>query len=129
MNSSFSSVRQAGTTWWLYAPGGVGLFLPGLWVFNSPGSAFLELRPYFAVAIAFSGGASVLFALGNRARLPNWGWLLGLGLAEVLLGSYLVAVPVAAASVLAFIIGFWLLLRSNSIISKAFVLRHLGCAK
>jgi uncharacterized membrane protein HdeD (DUF308 family) len=44
----------------------------------------------------------------------------------VLFGFYLLQAPIVAAGTLAFVIGFWLLLRSGSTIANAFVLRRLG---
>jgi uncharacterized membrane protein HdeD (DUF308 family) len=110
----------------VYVLAGIGLFALGIWVFNSPGAAFLGLTIYFAALILFNGVANTLFALSNRTRLQGWGWLLSLGLAEVVFGVYLISQPIVAAGTLAFFIGFWLLLRSISTIVNAFTLRRLG---
>jgi uncharacterized membrane protein HdeD (DUF308 family) len=126
MDSPVASARQAAANWWVYVLTGVVLFLLGLWAFNNPGAAFLGLTIYFAAAILFNGVAGIVFALGNRTHLRGWGWLLALGLAEVIFGFYLLSAPIAAAGTLVFFIGFWLLLRSGSTIANAFVLRRLG---
>jgi uncharacterized membrane protein HdeD (DUF308 family) len=44
----YSSIRPAATNWWVYLLAGLGLLGLGLWVFNSPGAAFLGLTFYFA---------------------------------------------------------------------------------
>lgn len=126
METSPSTLRQAAANWWVYLLAGVGLFGLGLWVFNSPGPAFLGLTIYFAALILYNGVANTLFAITNRTRLRGWGWLLALGLGELVFGFYLLSQPVAAAGTLAFFIGFWLLLRSGSTVANAFVLRRLG---
>jgi len=126
MQTSSSPIRTAATNWWVYVLAGLGLFGLGIWVLNSPGAAFLGLTLYFAALILFNGVANTIFALSNRARLQGWGWLLALGLAEILFGVYLLSQPVVAAGTLAFVIGFWLLLRSGSTVANAFSLRRLG---
>lgn len=124
--SATTTLRSAAANWWGYLLAGLGLFGLGLWVLNSPGAAFLGLTIYFAALILFNGMANVLFSLSNRARLRGWGWLLALGAAEVLFGFYLLSQPAVAAGTLAFVIGFWLLLRGGSTVANAFALRRLG---
>ena len=126
METSASPLRTAAANWWVYLLAGLGLFGLGIWVLNSPGAAFLGLTLYFAALILFNGVANTLFAVSNRTRLQGWGWLLALGLAEILFGVYLLSQPVVAAGTLAFVIGFWLLLRSGSTVANAFSLRRLG---
>ena len=119
-------MRQTAVNWWVYVLAGLGLFGVGLWVFNSPDAAFLGLTIYFAALILYNGVANTIFSLSNRARLRGWGWLLALGLGEVLFGIYLLSQPIVAAGTLAFVIGFWLLLRSGATVANAFALRRLG---
>jgi uncharacterized membrane protein HdeD (DUF308 family) len=126
MDITNSSLRSAATNWWVYLIGGLVLFGLGLYAFSSPGSTFLGLTIYFAAVILFNGVGNIVFALSNRERLRGWGWLLALGLAEAAFGFYLVSAPVVAAATLAYVIGFWVLLRSGSTIANAFVLRRLG---
>lgn len=126
MESSPLPVRRAAANWWVYVLGGLALLLLGIWVFSNPASAFLGLTLYFAAAILFNGVGSAVFAFTNRDHLRGWGWLLALGLAEILFGVYLLSQPIVAAGTLAFVIGFWLLLRSGSIVANAFSLRRLG---
>jgi uncharacterized membrane protein HdeD (DUF308 family) len=57
----------------VYLLAGLGLFRLGLWVFNSPGAAFLGLTFYFTDLILFNGVANTIFALSNRTRLRGWG--------------------------------------------------------
>ncbi|RZL12514.1 MAG: hypothetical protein EOO62_10800 [Hymenobacter sp.] len=121
-----SPLRTAAASWWVYLLAGLGLFGLGLWALNSPGAAFLGLTIYFAGLILYNGVANIIFSLSNRTRLRGWGWLLALGLAEVLFGFYLLSQPIVAAGTLAFVIGCWLLLRSGSTVANAFVLRRLG---
>jgi uncharacterized membrane protein HdeD (DUF308 family) len=126
MKNSAAILRPAATNWWVYLLAGIGLFGLGIWVLSSPGAAFLGLTIYFAALILFNGVANTIFALSNRARLRGWGWLLALGLAEILFGLYLLSQPIVAAGTLAFVIGFWLLLRSGATVANAFTLRRLG---
>lgn len=126
MEASNRELRSAASNWWVYVLGGIALFLLGLYAFNYPAGAFLQLTIIFAAVILFNGVGNVLFALSNRARLGGWVGLLVLGIAEVLLGAYLLFSPVVAAGTLAYFIGFWLLLRSGSLVGKAFTLRRLG---
>jgi len=80
----------------------------------------------FAVVILFNGVGSLIFALANRAHLRGWGWLLAMGVVEIIFGFYLLNAPLFAAEALIFFIGFWLLLRGGATVANAFVLRRLG---
>lgn len=126
METTVSSERRAAANWWVFVLAGLGLFGLGLWVFNSPGAAFLGMTFYFAALILFNGVANTVFALTNRSHLRGWGWLLALGLGEVVFGFYMLSQPIVAAGTLAFFIGFWLLLRGGSTVANAFALRRLG---
>ena len=128
METSASAIRTATANWWVYLLAGIGLFGLGLWALASPGATFLGLTIYFAALILYNGFANTIFAISNRTRLRGWGWLLALGMAEILFGCYLLSQPIIAAGTLAFVIGFWLLLRSASTVANAFVLRRLGYA-
>ncbi|NML64242.1 hypothetical protein HHL22_03390 [Hymenobacter sp. RP-2-7] len=126
MEVTNNPLRSAAANWWVYVVGGLALFLLGLYAFSSPAGAFLGLTVYFAAVILFNGVGNVLFAVSNRTRLRGWVGLLVLGLAEVALGAYLFSAPGVAAGTLAYFIGFWLLLRSGSLVAKSFTLRRLG---
>lgn len=126
MEMSKNPLRTAAANWWVYVLGGIVMVALGLYAFASPASAFLGLTIWFAALILFNGVGNILFAVSNRTRLGGWVGLLVLGIAEALLGAYLFAAPVAAAGTLAYFIGFWVLLRSGSVVAKSFTLRRLG---
>ncbi|MFD1872860.1 HdeD family acid-resistance protein [Hymenobacter bucti] len=121
-----SPLRPVAANWWVFVLAGLGLFGLGLWVFNSPDAAFLGMTFYFAALILFNGVANAVFALTNRSHLRGWGWLLALGIGEIVFGFYMLTQPIVAAGTLAFFIGFWLLLRGGSTVANAFALRRLG---
>lgn len=121
-------LRAAASNWWVYVVGGLVLLLLGLYAFSYPAGAFLELTVFFAAVILFNGVGNVLFAVSNRTRLGGWAGLLALGIGEVLLGGYMLYAPAVAAGTLAYFIGFWLLLRSGTLVAKAFTLRRRGYA-
>ena len=126
MEVSGNPRRSAAANWWVYVLGGLVLFLLGLYAFTYPGEAFLGMTIYLAAVILFNGVGNVLFAVSNRPQLAGWVGLLLLGAAEVLLGAYLFAAPAVAAGTLAYFIGFWVLLRSGSVVAKSFTLRRRG---
>jgi len=116
----------AASNWWVFVLTSLLLIGLGLWAFRNPGQAFLGLTIYFAVVILFNGVGSLIFALTNRAHLRGWGWLLAMGVVEIIFGFYLLNAPLFAAEALIFFIGFWLLLRGGATVANAFVLRRLG---
>lgn len=126
MAVSGNSLRPAAANWWVYVLGGLVMLLLGAYAFTSPESAFLGLTVWFAAIILFNGVGNVLFATSNRQQLGGWVGLLLLGIAEVLLGAYLLAAPGVAASTLALFISFWVLLRGGSLAAKALTLRRRG---
>ena len=127
METTVRQVRGAAASWWLYLLSGILLLILGFAAFQHPAGAYLSLSLWFAVIILMQGVSGLFFAYRHRRTLPSWGWLLALGAGEVALGGYLLAIPAAALTTLAFFIGFWLL-RSMSTISSAFAMRRLGVA-
>lgn len=119
-------LRRDAANWWVYLLSGLLLIGLGFLAFSHPGRTYLGLSLWFSAVILVNGLAGAFFAFSNRATLRGWGWLLALGLAEALLGLYLLSVPLAAAGTLAFVIGCWLLFRSSITLSNAFALKNLG---
>ena len=116
----------AAANWWVFVLTGLLLIGLGLWAFRNPNEAFLGMTIYFAAIILFNGVGGLIFALTNRAHLPGWGWLMGLGVLEIIFGFFLLNSPLFAAQALIFFVGIWLLLRGGATVANAFVLRRLG---
>lgn len=119
---------RAAANWWVFVLTGLLLLGLSVWAFRDPGEAFLGMTVYFAAVILFNGVGGLIFALTNREHLRGWGWLMGIGVVEIIFGFYLLNSPLFAAQALVFFIGIWLLLRGGATVANAFALRHLGYA-
>lgn len=126
MEAATRQIRYEASNLWLYLLGGSLLLWLGFVAFQNPVSAYLGLSLYFAATIFVNGLVGAVFALSNRASIRGWGWVATTGVLEALLGLYLLVAPGLAASALAFVIGFWLVYRSITAITNAFMLRQLG---
>ncbi len=126
MESTFNDFRRTANNWWVFLISGILLIILGIAAFINPVEAYLGLSIYFAAVILVNGVSGIYFSISHRVTLQGWGWLLILGIAEVLLGLYLLAAPLVAMSTLAFFIGFWLLFRSSITISNAIAIKNLG---
>ena len=104
---------------WTYISLGVLFIIVAGFVFSRPVSSYLALVVYFALTFFISGALRSIFAVTNREVLNNWGWYLAGGLFDVLLGILLFARLDMAALFLPYYVGFFLMISSISVISKA----------
>jgi len=112
--------------WWLPLIFGVLLVLMSIWIFSNPVESFKGLNFLFSIGILFSAAITIGFALSNKNTYYGWGWLLTGGILEALFGLILMLQPHVTMSILAIIIGIWLIVKGISQLSWAIELRRYG---
>lgn len=74
-----------------------------------------------------AGIVNVLWAFANREWNDSWGWSLARGLLEVLFGVWLLLMPLPlVATLLIYVVGFWMLFHSVLGICEASELSGIG---
>jgi len=107
ISSAISTVRN----WWWFAIKGLLLLAAGVAILIRPAEGYVGLSVLFSVIIFCVGLVQIAFALGNRATLSGWGWLLMLGIFTLIFAWLVLYFPLAGAvsiiyySALAFIAG------------------------
>ncbi|MFS4417183.1 HdeD family acid-resistance protein [Maribacter sp. 2307ULW6-5] len=111
-----------------YLPLLVGLFfiIVGLVAFTAPEESFLALGLLFSLGFVFGGISEILFSLGNRQVMENWGWSLAFGIFTFVVGVLLFLNPTLSMTTLAFYIGFVVLFRSVAAISFSLDIKRYG---
>ncbi len=126
MESSLFPMKHIRSTirhWWVHLLIGVLFVVVGIWVVREPAGAYLSLALLFAVSMLVSGSFQVVFSMVNRSSLRGWGWMLFMGLLELVLGVYLLGNFALTLVVLEVFVGFWMMFRAIDLILFAFKLK------
>lgn len=113
---------------WMAFIQGIIYAVVGLYMMLAPIVSYVALSFIFSVAILITGILEILYAAGNR-HTPNWGWRLGGGVIDLLIGVFLIVYPFLSVEVIPLLIAFWLLFRGLAAIGDALDMRHYGALR
>lgn len=108
--------RKAIKHWWLLLLLGITIFVFGVITLAYPAESYLALSLAFGFLILASGVVSIVLAFTNDNVLLGKGWIFALGIIEILLGIILIFAIEITLVTLPILLGFWLLLRSFTMI-------------
>ncbi|HLH25531.1 MAG TPA: HdeD family acid-resistance protein [Chloroflexota bacterium] len=117
-------VTQLARHWWAMAIRGVIAIVIGLIAFIWPGIAVAALVMLFGVFMFLDGIFAVVAAVQERATVPHWWALLIEGIAGIVAGLIVWALPGLAALVLIYFIAAWALITGIMEIIAAIRLRE-----
>jgi uncharacterized membrane protein HdeD (DUF308 family) len=100
----------------------------GLYMMFTPVVSYLALSVVFSVSILVNGVLEVIYAAGNR-HMPNWGWRLGGGVIDLLIGVFLIVYPFISVEVIPVLMAFWLLFRGLAVIGDAIDMRRYSALR
>ena len=123
LESSLKEIRKDIKNWWVLLLLGILFIGMGIFVFAKPLESYVTLAIFFAVSMLVSGITQFWFAIANRKEIDGWGWQLALGIMEFIFGMVLVFKMDITMAILPFYVGFWLLLKSFSLIGISFELK------
>jgi len=103
---AFSPAYAARTSGEQVAAGVIGV-IAGVVLVAWPGPSLLVLAFFVGAWLTVSGCFHIITSIARRRQLPYWGFTLGLGIIEVLLGIWAMRRPDATLSLLITIIGLW----------------------
>lgn len=99
--------------WWISLIVGLFSIAAGIGCFVTPGGSLVLLTVLFVTTLLAGGILNILFATLNRKRIAYWSWSLARGIIEVLLGIWLILLPLPVVTTgLIFLVGFWMLFHS-----------------
>ena len=117
------TLKGAVKHWYLTLILGIAFIGLGFWVFQTPLQSYIALAMLFSFAFLFTGGLEIKFAIFNRQHIGNWGWLLTVGIVDIVVGTYLVTHPLVSVELLPYFVAFVILFRSLSGVGWAFELK------
>jgi uncharacterized membrane protein HdeD (DUF308 family) len=111
---------------WLHGVLGVLMLIAGVMALLSPFQTFGILAVLIAWYLLFKGLADIVVSVVERAALPAWGLLLGLGIVQVVFGVWALSSPTRSVWLLVLWVGTIALIRGISEIVLAMNLRRLN---
>jgi uncharacterized membrane protein HdeD (DUF308 family) len=112
--------------WWLILLSGVLLIGLGIWVIVLPAQSYLTLSLTFSFIILAAGVFEIIFSISNLGSLKWWGWTFTGGVADLIIGVYLLSYPGITMVILPFVVGLWMLFRGIIAIGHAIEIRAYG---
>lgn len=113
--------------WWVSLLAGILSVAVGIWCIATPAESLMALTTVFICVLIATGICNAVFAAVNARESIGWGWTLARGILELLLGIWLIALPLSfVAEMLVLIVGFWILFYAVLGIGEACELQRLG---
>lgn len=113
--------------WWVSLVVGILSIVTGVCCFVVPADSLAVMTAFFIAVLVTAGIVNVLWAFANREWNDSWGWSLARGLLEVLFGMWLLLMPLPlVATLLIYVVGFWMLFHSVLGICEASELSGIG---
>jgi len=111
--------------WWLFLIRGILFLAIAILAFAAPAKTLLVYTIWIGIGFLIAGVLTTIYALRNRDE-EGWGWSLGGGLLDLVLGLLFVMRPIESAGVLVLLLAFWLLLSGILTSVQSFELRKNG---
>ncbi len=113
--------------WWISLLVGILALILAVWALVTPIETLTAMIYVFIIMFFISGISDIIFAVINRNAMRGWGWSLMNGILEVIFGVILLIIPATViATILLYIIGFWVLFRSVWSVGEAIELQIIG---
>lgn len=126
-DSKVSLEKKAVRFGWISLVIGILSIVVGVGCLVWPGSSLAAFTLLFVLALLVSGVLNILFAVLNRNRISYWSWTLVRGIVELLLGIWLIVLPLPVVSAgIVYLIGFYMLFHSIVGIGESCELQRCG---
>lgn len=124
MNYSISDLLESSKTairsWWLMLLVGIALFVVGMLVLIFPLASFVGMTLIFGILMFAVGVFELVVAWSGRNVVTGRGWMVVAGIIQVALGILLMWDLGLTAVTLPIFLGFWLMIRSFTLIGLGF---------
>lgn len=95
--------------WWLVLIKGIILIFLSFFIFGNPAGTLLGLALYIGISLMVTGVLLIITSISNRESDTQWGWNLAGGILDLIFGFILLSNPAVTATVLPFVVGFWMI--------------------
>ena len=112
--------------WWLILLRGIIFLVLSFFVFAHPVTALVGLALYIGISLLLTGMFLVVLALSTRGANENWGWRLAEGIIDVIFAVVLLSNPGITATVLPFVVGFWMMVFGIMMFADSFQVKKTG---
>ncbi|MGB5264136.1 MAG: HdeD family acid-resistance protein [Lutimonas sp.] len=126
MANAMSKVTHSVKNWWIFLVIGILMIIGAIWMFKTPIESFVGLTVFFSMLIFISGILTIIYAIGHRDEIENWGLYLGGGILDIIVGFILLKYPGVTMVLFSLFVGFWLLFRGIFMISGSFKMKKEG---
>lgn len=126
MANAMSKVTHSVKNWWIFLVIGILMIIGAIWMFKTPIESFVGLTVFFSMLIFISGILTIIYAIGHRDEIENWGLYLGGGILDIIVGFILLKYPGVTMVLFSLFVGFWLLFRGVFMISGSFKMKKEG---
>ena len=126
MANAISKVTHSVKNWWMFLVIRILMIIGAIWMFKTPIESFVGLTVFFSMLIFISGILTIIYAIGHRDEIENWGLYLGGGILDIIVGFILLKYPGVTMVLFSLFVGFWLLFRGIFMISSSFKMKKEG---
>ncbi len=112
--------------WWLFLITGLLFLITGVWVLLTPLESYITLSVLFGVIFFVAGLTKIVFSVSNKNYISGWGWYLGIGIIDFLLGILLILHPEISMVTLPFLMSIWLMLKGTTLIGIAIDIKQFN---
>ncbi len=123
-NHFVKSLKNSIKHWYLPLISGLIFIVMGLFTFMHPLESYVALSFLFSLTFLVSGISEIFFSVTNKNSMDNWGWTLGFGLINFVVGILLLIHPEISLTTLPLFIGLLVLFRSIGAIGYSLELKN-----
>lgn len=126
MENNNQMFKKGHRIWWMSLLIGLLSVAMGVLCFTSPWGSLAAMSILFVAIFLGMGAANIIQAIANRHYDSQWGWDLAAGIIELLLGIWLLTMPMPQImETMIYVFAFWLMFSSVMGIGRAVVLSRV----
>ena len=122
----YEKIKSVLSKWWIALILGILLIVAGVWMLQNPGDAVGVLAKVLVAVFILTGVYSVFYVLGNKDRIPAWGWDLAAAIIMVIMGVALLFAPVAQLGLVGGMFAAGVLLMGINSIESSIAIKKMG---
>jgi len=122
METIYQEVKEEISHWWISLIVGILLIGISLLLIFWPVEGYGAVTVIFSLSVMAAGLFEIFFSWSNRKSLKGWGWYLAAGIAAVILGVAFLLLPLVTATMIPFLLGFWIMFSAAMVIGFSFQL-------
>lgn len=130
MNTSlfdlFEEIKDTVKNWWVSLISGILFTTISLILMFYPAEGYQTLVIMFCACMFTSGVLEIIFSIRNRNILSGWEWYLICAIIDILIAIFMICHPALTATVIPYILAFWIMFRGFTAIGFSIDLRRVG---